>query len=151
MTIFSSSLSNKVALSSATTQTIVQLQSPSDAAVRIIEWGVSFDGVDSADTPAVVQLAYQGSVMTSSNSIIPFPWGGQGAQASRCSAHFDSNLTAPSELSVTETHLVTPIGGLYNKQYPLGREPVVEGGDFFGIQVRVSDDVNCSGFIVHEE
>ena len=151
MTIFSSSLSNKVALSSATTQTIVQVKSPSDAAGQIIEWGVSFDGVDSADTPCVVQLAYQGSQMTSANSIIPDAWAGQGAQASRWSAYFDSGITAPSELTVIETHFITPIGGLFNKQYPLGREPNVEGGDFFGIQVRASDAVNCVGFIIVDE
>jgi hypothetical protein len=52
----SSHLPVEVALAAATRKTVLQLATPSTTAVRILGWGVSFDGVAAGAEPGIIDL-----------------------------------------------------------------------------------------------
>lgn len=152
MGIYASVLSKKVALTSETSTTVIQLHAGLQADARIVEWGVSFDGTNSAATSARVRLVKQttGGTMTQIGAGTAYD---SANTASNASWRIAASSEPTSAAGFLEQHLVTPIGGLLVKQYPLGREPVVRAGERAGILVYpgLGSAASCYAYIVWEE
>ena len=134
MSMFKSSNTKKVTCPSDDSTTVLQLVA-GVVPVTITEYGVSFDGTNSAHTPARVKLIRQttaGTMTAEANQPIEYDSAQTAAFATvRVAATAEPTLTT----DIYDNNLVTPIGGLFVKQYPLGREIVVQPGERLGIMV----------------
>ena len=135
-----------IALSAATAKTIMSVI----GIVRLVEIGVSFDGVSSTAEPVTVELCYSTQATagtTTSHTIAQIRGGTRTSQATAA-----RNYTAePTVLTVLRRWLVHPQTGLAI-QFPLGREPEqVVSGDALCIRCTAPATVNVQGYMEFEE
>lgn len=129
--------------------------------VRIVEWGISFDG-SAAATPIKCELLTTGTVfgtVTASADADIVKFGAVADQAAASVAGLTLGTTATgytctSEGTITsvrmlDVQLVAPTSQ-YVKQFPLGREPVVAIGDAGRIRVTAGTAVNAYCYMVLE-
>lgn len=108
------------AFSSGTAKTIVNLITGTRGLI-LCEFGVSFDGVTASATPVLVELcgSTQGTAGTPGTSPTPFPIRGQDAAIATAGVDYSAE---PTTVTPFKHWLVTPNGGLFVIQFPLGRE-----------------------------
>lgn len=136
----------------------IQLAPPSGMDLRLVEWGVSFNG-NALGTPAVCTLA-------------------QGSAASTVTAHSDTTIKAVGDREVasgltfgtTATGYYNGTNGIttnttekqfaaafvsplsqYEKQFPLGRDYVVTGGKFCQLRINTAATLTALAYIVFEK
>ncbi len=140
-----------VALSAATAKTILSVICGSNALLRIIELGVSFDGTTATAEPVTVELcsSTQATAGTSSSQT-PVQTGGPTRTVQASGAR---NYTAePTVLTVLKRWLVRPDGGLFVLQSPLGREPEqVTTADALCLRCTAPASVNAQAYLEFEE
>jgi hypothetical protein len=73
-----------VALVAATLKTVLQVNVPSAQDIRIIGWGVSFDGISGTGVPIIAHLSEHDAAATGGTSLTPDNWGNSIAPASVC-------------------------------------------------------------------
>jgi hypothetical protein len=73
-----------VALTAATTKTVLQVATPSTTDIRIFGWGVSFDGASGSAVPVICQLLQTDVAASGLTSLTPDLWGHDQAPASLC-------------------------------------------------------------------
>lgn len=128
--------------------------------VRIVEWGISFDGFAAA-APIKCELLETGTVFgtvtASADADIAKMSGADQAVASVAGLTLGtsaSGYTCTSEGSITvvrmfDAQLVAPTNQ-YVKQFPLGREPVLVIGNACRIRVTAAAAVNAYAYMVVE-
>ena len=140
------------ALASAATETLLQVAAAATKRFRVVEFGVSFDGVSAGDAPVDVDLLRQTTAGTASTTgVAPVEWDEAGEAAL---ASFSHDFTVePTAGDVLGSWQVTPNGGLLVLQYPLGREPVVGLSGRIALRATTATDVtpNASAYLVIEE
>ena len=135
-------------------KTLLQVATPSTENLKIIEWGISFDG-SAAATPIKVELL-QTDVAATVTSLTPTVYSPDNAPASLCVGGTSATgYTATAEGTITATRmfdvqLIAPTNQ-YVKQFPLGREPLVPVSKFLRIRVTAGAAVNAYCYIVWEE
>jgi hypothetical protein len=135
-------------------KTMLQVATPTTTALRIVEWGISFDG-SAAGTPIECELL-QTDVAATVTSLTPTLYNDPNAAPSLCVGGTAlTGYTSTSEGSITTTRvfdnsLVAPTGQ-YVHQFPLGREPEMPISKFLRIRVNTATAVNCYCWIVWEE
>ena len=137
-------------------KTLLQLSPPSTLNLSVIEWGISFDGSPAAiqcelvetDVAATV-TAYVANDITKTNQI------GGGAFASKLTlGTANSGFTASAEGSTTATRMLDAqivSANQYWKQWPMGREPIVQASKFLRIRVTAAAAVNATCYVVWAE
>src|SRR4051812_6455490 len=109
-----------VALVAATAKTIVQVVPGTNTPIRVVEIGVSFNGITTTDVPVTVDLLRQTTAGTSSSLTLVAD---QEQNTKTAVATALKTFTAePTAGNVLRTWYVTPIAGLFVIQFPLGRE-----------------------------
>ena len=73
-----------VALAAGTTKTVLQVAVPSTTDIRVIGWGVSFDGASGTAVPVICSLSDLDTAATTGTSLTPETWGNATATASLC-------------------------------------------------------------------
>jgi hypothetical protein len=138
-------------------KTLMQIATPSTEDLKVIEWGISFDGT--SGVPIKCELVETGAIAATvtaygSNDIVllnePNDAGSLmtlGTSASGYTASAEGTITATRQLDL---QLVSPAGG-YVKQFPLGREPMVPLSRFLRIRVTAAVAVNAYCYICWEE
>lgn len=142
-------------------KTLLQVKASATATFRIVEWGVSFDGSASA-TPIKVELLetdVAATVTASAAADIVKTDGGALAGGDPTTnlipvGTTSTGYTATAEGTITSTRmfdaqLVAPTNQ-YVKQFPLGREPVVQISKFARIRVTAGAAVNAYAYMVIE-
>lgn len=136
-------------------KTLLQVATPSTVAIKIVEWGISFDG-SAAATPIMVELI-QTDVAATVTSLTPQPFNYLAdAPTSLCVGGTSATgYTASAEGTITATRmldlqLVPPTGG-WAHQWPLGREPYVPVSKFLRVRVTAGAAVNAACWIAYEE
>lgn len=113
------------ALAAATAKTAVLALSASANQFAITEIGVSFDGVTASNVPVLVELisGTAGTAGTPRSALAAAKqlrgWPAQTSQTT-CA---DTYTAEPGTALVNRKWLISPNGGLWVEQYPLGREP----------------------------
>jgi hypothetical protein len=111
------------ALAAATAKTLVMITASTANQPAVIEIGISFDGVTASAVPVLVELV-SGTATTTGTVVAQTPkqlrgWPSQGSQTTG-----QITITAePTVQLVNRKWNVTPNGGLFALQFPLGREP----------------------------
>lgn len=142
-------------------KTLLQLSSSATKPAKIVEWGISFDG-SAAAAPIKVELietdvaatvtahVTAGIVKLDGEALV----GGDpvtnllpvGTAATGYTASAEGSITASRVLDV---QLVAPTNQ-YLKQFPLGREPIMQISKFTRIRVTAGAAVNAYCYIVVE-
>ena len=124
----------KMALSAATTQTALVLKPASAGPLWLIDWEATFDG-SAAAAGLECQLITQTTDGTgTATPPTPSKWNRRNDRAAQFTTLW--KLSAEGSLGVILEHrYAQPFGGGFIKQYPLGTEPhAVESGDRFGFR-----------------
>lgn len=136
-------------------KTLLQVATPSTENLKIVEWGISFDG-SAAATPLICELIQTDVAATGGTSLTPTVFSPDNAPASLCVGGTGATCFGPSaEGTITATRvfdaqLVAPTNQ-YVKQYPLGREPLVPVSKFLRVRVKAGTTVNAIAYIIWEE
>lgn len=135
----------------------IQLAPPSGKQLRLVEWGISFNG-SAAATPGVCELVQNGTASTcssahSTTTIQPI---GDSTTASgltmgtTTSGYGNGAVTSATPEKTFDAQFVGPTSQ-YVKMWPLGREPVVIASKFCQLRVNTSATLTALAYIVFEE
>lgn len=143
-------------------KTMLQVQASATLVAKIKEWGISFDG-SAAATPIKVELIETDVAATVTASALAditkvdgnaLAGGNQttnliqvGTAATGYSASAEGTITATRNLDGPK--LVAPTNQ-YEKQFPLGNEPIIQIAKFGRIRVTAAAAVNCYCYLVVE-
>src|SRR6266496_2732628 len=138
----------QVALVAATVKTVLQVAIPATTRIKIIGWGISFDGTVSTNDPGEVSLVDAGYAATTGTSLTVDKWGSDDAPASLCiggAALTAYNLTAEGTPAGTHRLLdsqeVHPQAG-YGIWFPDGRQPRIDTSRFLRVRANFAQVVN---------
>lgn len=137
----------EVALSAATARTVVQVTAPANQRLKILGWGVFFDGVSGTGEPVQVRLLRQTSAGTMT-SLTPRKLNSHGETVQSTAQHSATvEPSAGDDLDIVEVH---PQSG-YEKMFPADFCPRVPGGGRAGIECTAPANVNVRAKIIFEE
>lgn len=142
-------------------KTMLQVKPGATVTAKIVEWGISFDG-SAAATPIKVELIETDVAATVTASAAAditkldtsALMGGDPTTALIAVGTTSTGYTSTSEGSITsvrdfDVQLIAPTSQ-YFKQYPLGREPVIQAGKFARIRVTAGTAVNAYCYMILE-
>lgn len=117
-------------------RTVLEVNPPANRVDTLVQWSIEFSGVSATDVPVVVELCEVTAASAAGTAVTPALY--RDGQVTVASA---AKHTPASEgtVIVLETHNVPPSSGIVI-QYPLGREPQVQGAAAAakGISVRAN-------------
>jgi hypothetical protein len=134
-------------------KTLLQVATPSTTDIRVVGWGVSFDGISGTAAPGVLTLV-EVDVAATVTTLTPEKWSSADGQASLCiggasltgyNASAEGSIGASRILDGEEVH---PQAG-YSIWFP--ERPKVKASQFLRIRALFGADVNCIPFILFEE
>jgi hypothetical protein len=142
-------------------KTLLQVQPSATIAMKIIEWGISFDGFAAAQ-PGLVELIETDVAATVTaadvNSITKWDAaaliGGNpttnliqvGTAATGYTASAEGSITAVRNFDL---QLIAPTNQ-YVKQFPLGREPIIQISKFARVRVTFGASINAYTYMIVE-
>lgn len=138
-------------------KTMLQVKLAAAVTARVVEWGISFDG-SAAATPIECELVETGTIfgtvtasatadITRLNPLEQDPTTAfivVGTSATGYTCTSEGSIVASREF---DFQLVAPTNQ-YVKQFPLGREPIVNAASALRIRVTAGAAVNCYCYIV---
>lgn len=138
----------EVALSAATLKTVLQLVAAANHRVKILRWGVYFDGVSVVAAPVEVEVTRQTTAGTMT-SLTPVKLDDSIAETLQTTAQHTATAE-PTPGDIIDAVEVHPQQG-YEIIYPLGQEPIIGGGDRVGWAITAPATVNVRVKAVFEE
>lgn len=123
--------------------------------LKIKEIGISFDGADSTKTPIRVDFVRADTDGTGTSATIrSSDWSGDTPLAT-AKVNYSAANQPTSNVEILRSWYVTPAGGLWVMQFPLGDELCIWGGNAVGwiraTTVTASGTPNCLAYIGFEE
>ncbi len=149
--------SGTTALTGGTAQTILQIVAPTNQRLKVIGYDLAFDGTNSANTPATVQILRQTTAGTFTNtSVVPVKINDASNVAETLQAYSQTVITTPGTSEPTagdvlQDFLVPVFGGTVLYSYPPGQEDLVPGGTRLGFKVTAAQSVNVRLTVRYEE
>jgi hypothetical protein len=142
-------------------KTMMQLK-PGTPKVRIVEWGYSFETVPTAMVRVeLVETGTVGATLTGTGGAAGTPQNyndvtGPASQAATgtSASGFSGSAINTSEGTVAASRLLAyqeEWGSQFKQQFPLGREPEVNGANFLRIRATTTAAVNMTCYIIWEE
>lgn len=136
------------ALGAATQETVLQLVAAANHRVKLLQWGVFFDGTSVSEAPVQVVLQRQSTAGTSSANT-PVKIDDSLAETLQTTAR-DAFTVEPTSGDILWAGEVHPQSG-YSEILPLGQEIIIGGGDRIGIRCTAPAAVNARAFMKFEE
>jgi hypothetical protein len=121
-----------VAAASAAAKTVLQVVAGSTTRQLVKAWEVSLDGADSTKTPVLVELVRQTTAGTA--SALTLVKHDEASVAALGSAQQTFTIE-PTAGDILASVYLSPAGGIYSYQFPLGDEPVIASSGRLGIRV----------------
>jgi hypothetical protein len=137
-----------IALSAATAKTVLQVVAAANHRIKVLGYGVAFDGVSTTAEPVTVELKRQTTAGTMSALTLTKRNSEDGETIQSSAQH--TATAEPTTTDLIEATLVHPQQGV-QVFYPLGQEIVVPGGGRLGMVITAPAGVNCRPFMVIEE
>lgn len=141
-------------------KTLLQVKPGATAILRIVEWGISFDGAAAA-TPGRIELIETDVAATVTaavaNDITKYDsdallagdpttdWIAVGTSATGYTASVEGSITAVRNLAGPQ--FIAPTSQ-FIQQFPLGREPIIQPGKFGRIRVTFAAAVNAYCYMI---
>lgn len=136
------------ALAVATIETVLQLVAPANHRVKLLEFGIFFDGVSVSAEPVQIDLQRQSTAGTS---------------AANTPVKIDDSIADTLLVTARDAFTVEPTGTVavwvaevhpqasYVHIFPLGQEIIIGGGDRLGLRCTAPAIVNCRAYMKFEE
>lgn len=121
-----------VAAASAAAKTVLQVVAGSTTRPVVKSWEVSLDGADGTKTPVLVELVRQTTAGTASALTLVKHDEASPAALGSAQQTFTVEQTAGDILASV---YLSPAGGIYSYQFPLGDEPVIASSGRLGVRV----------------
>jgi hypothetical protein len=140
-----------VACASAAAKTILQIVTGATHRAKVKSIEVSFDGTDSTKTPVLVELIRQTTAGTSSALTLVQD---DEASAAPIATALQAFTVEPTAGAVLRKKYLSPAGGIYSYQWPLGDEPSIDVSGRLGIRLTTvagSGTPNCCAELTFEE
>jgi hypothetical protein len=132
--------------------TILSLVAPTNQRLRITELEISFDGTNSANTPASITCARVSGGTYTNTAVAPVKINDSTAVAETLQASFKTVCTVQPTIGDILRRLTIPVfGGTVVIPMPPGQEDYVVGGTQYGVTVSAAQTVNCQVTIRYEE
>lgn len=128
-------------------KTLLQLVAATNQRVKVLRWGVSFDGISPTAAPILVRLLRQSTAGTMS-ALTPVMLG-IGSESLQTTAQHTATAE-PTAGNVLDTIEVHPQTG-FEIVLPLGQEILIPGGGRLGLEVTAAETVNAIAKFVYEE
>ncbi len=137
-------------------KTVLQVGVPSTTDIRVVGWGISFDGIVVTNPAGKVLLIDVNVAATVTDDSAPEKWGSDDSPASLCiggtaltgsDASAEGTITASRILDPQNVH---PQMG-YGIWFPESARPKVKLSRFLRIRTTFSVDINCVPWIVIQE
>ena len=128
-------------------KTILQVQAPANIRVKVLGWGIYFDGTAITADPVEITLLRQSSAgtMTPMTAIqinsVP--------ETVQSLANYNATVE-PSVGDIVDLVQVHPQSG-FEVKYPKGEEVIIPAGERLAIRTLAGAEVNCSAKIICEE
>lgn len=142
-------------------KTMLQVKPSATATMKIVEWGISFDG-SAAATPGKIELMESdvAATVTASAAADITKYDGAALMGGDPTTNLivvgttSTGYTSTSEGTTTVSRMfdlqyVAPTGQ-YIKQFPLGREPLLQISKFARVRVTFAAAVNCYCYMIVE-
>ena len=136
-------------------KTLLQIGVPSTTRIKVVSWGISFDG-SAAAQPGIVELLTTANVFASVTTTTPIPWSDSADVASLCVGGAAlTGFNASGEGTIASTRVldlqhIAPTSQ-YVREFSLGREPLIAISTSLRIRVDMVASVNAQAWIVWEE
>lgn len=144
---FNVSTEGEVACVAATAKTVIRVTAPANQAVKVLGYGIYFDGVTAAAEPVQVRLRKSTTAGTST-AVTPRRVSGPSVTIQSTSGkNFSAEGTDGDIIHPIEVH---PTSG-YEKMFPMGQEVVLGGAERLGLKVTAPANVNCEAILFCEE
>lgn len=140
-----------VAAASAAAKTLLQVVTGATKRALVKSWEVSFDGADTTKTPILVELIRQTTAGTASALTLVKH---DEASETVIATGQQTFTVEPTAGDVLHSVYLSPAGGIFSYQYPLGEEPVVGVSGRVGIRVTTvagSGTPNCAAWLKFAE
>lgn len=140
---------SEVSLTTATAKTVLQVIAPLNQRVKILGWGVFFDGTSTTAEPAQIRLLRQTTAGTMS-ALTPAVQGVYSETLQSTAQHTATvEPTAGNVIDIAEAHTQ----GGYEVKYPIGQEPILPSEGRIGIEVTAtfSGSLACRAKLICEE
>lgn len=138
----------EITLVAATQKTVLQLVAAANHRVKLLQWGIFFDGVAVSAEPVQVVIQRQSTAGTSTTNT---PKKIDDSLAETLQTTANDNATAePTSGDVLWAGEVHPQAG-YSEILPLGQEFIIGGGDRLGIRCTAPAGVNARAIMKFEE
>ena len=141
-------------------KTMLQVKPSATLVAKIVEWGISFDG-SAAATPIAVELIETDVAATVTASVAAdiTKIDGEALSCGDVTTNLIQVGTTSTGYTASGEGTITSVRNLdapqyiapttqYQKQFPLGREPVIQVAKFGRIRVHASAAVNCYCYMV---
>lgn len=153
---------SQVAVTTGTAiKTMLQVKASATATFKIVEWGISFDG-SAAATPIAVELMETdvAATVTAAAAADIMKYNAEALNGGDPTTNLfpvgttSTGYTSTSEGTITavrqfDVQYIAPTNQ-YVKQFPLGREPVVQVSKFARIRVKAGAAVNAYCYMIIE-
>ena len=142
----------------AAINTLLQIATPANTPIIIVEWGISFDGAPGTAVPVLCELLETDVAATAGTALTPTKYRDPVAPASLCiggtgATMFNDGAIVEGTITATrvfDAQLIAPTNQ-YVKQFPLGREPVVALSKFLRVRTTAPAAVNGICYVVWQE
>lgn len=140
-----------VALTAATAKTVVGVKAHANSGVMVCGFSISFADTNAAEVPALVELMYStwatNGPGTNSTSTTPRQMFGRALAAGFTSGK--TWTTEPTTLTLAFPEFVlTPNGGTFVYNFPLGTEPDSALAEGFALRVTAPSDTSCRAALI---
>jgi len=140
----------EVALSAAVAKTVLQILAPTNQRVRILAFGIFFDGSVPNAEPVVVKLVRQTTAGSGMATVTMVKTGPVAGSETLQTQGFHTATSEPTTTDILDIFEIHPQAGV-EKLFPLGREIVIAGGTRLGLVVTSPSALNCIPKIFGEE
>lgn len=138
----------EIALSAAAAKTILQLKAASNHRVKVLAYGVYFDGISSSAEPVVVRILRQTTAGTMTSLTLVKNDESTDETLQTTGQHTaTAEPTAGDILKRVEVHPQTG----YEYIAPYGQEDLIKGGNYWGIECTAPAVVNVIAWARFEE
>jgi len=143
------------ALAAATAEHVLQVRAAANHPVKVLGWGVFFDGTSVSAEPVQVRVTGATTTGTFTNALTADSANGSKicingrSETIQATAHADSTAE-PTPVQIFDIAEVHPQSG-YEVRYPLGQEPIIAGGNWVGIECTAPAIVNVRAKLICEE
>lgn len=140
------------ALVGAAAQTIIAIAAPTNQRIRILMVYLSFDGTNSANTPASITVSRTSGGTYTNAAVAPVKLNDLTAVAETIQSTYKTVCTVQPTIGDIIGRFTIPVfGGTVINPFPPGQEDMVPGGSQYGITVTAAQGVNVQCTVRFEE